>query len=277
MAAPCKLLIYLCLLNTDMPKVLALVPGGHDIAVNHQLSFPVRGSCVFCASFKTQRSQSLTGSGFRAGNKKIDVKENTSRVTGEAAVEVRNMRIQKSIGGKLYMGFGLIMAIVVFAFIVNWLAVRHEQTTRALYKKSITMVENLSKLERARNQNRLFLRNFLLNGDRRESDQLTRGESEVESLIADIKENGMNLGDTARIRQLLDQLSDAERDWGRTFATPLMEKRRQVDTGSATVAELQIAYLQATPTPEQKQREEQPMLQLAAMTKQANKDAEESD
>jgi hypothetical protein len=49
-----------------------------------------------------------------------------------------------------------------------------------------------------------------------------------------------------------------------------MEKRRQVDTGSATVAELQIAYLQATPTPEQKQREEQPMQQLAAMTKQAN-------
>ena len=79
-----------------------------------------------------------------------DVKENTSRVIGEAAVEVRNMRISKSIGGKLYMGFGLIMAIVVGAFIVNWLAVRHEQTTRALYKKSITMVENLSKLDRAK-------------------------------------------------------------------------------------------------------------------------------
>ncbi len=116
------------------------------------------------------------------------------------------MRINKSIGGKLYMGFGLIMFIVVFAFLVNWLAVRHEQTTRALYKKSITMVENLSKLDRARNQNRLFLRNFLLNGDRRESDALARGESEVESLITDIKENGMTLGDTVRVRQLLDQL-----------------------------------------------------------------------
>jgi methyl-accepting chemotaxis protein len=187
------------------------------------------------------------------------------------------MRIQKSIGGKLYMGFGLIMAIVVFAFIVNWLAVRHEQTTRALYKKSITMVENLSKLERARNQNRLFLRNFLLNGDRREADALARGQNEVEALINDIKESGTAMGDVLRTRQLLDQLAETEREWGRLFATPLMEKRRQVDTGSATVAELQIAYLQATPTPEQKQREEQPMLQLAAMTKQANADAEESD
>ena len=45
-----------------------------------------------------------------------------------------------------------------------------------------------------------------------------------------------------RAKQLLDQLADAEREWGRTFAAPLMEKRRQVDTGSATVAELQIAY-----------------------------------
>ena len=70
------------------------------------------------------------------------------------------MSINKTIGGKLYMGFGLIMAIVVAAFLVNWLAVRHEQTTRALYKQSISMVESLSKLDKARNQNRLFLRNY---------------------------------------------------------------------------------------------------------------------
>ncbi|HXO38181.1 MAG TPA: hypothetical protein VN872_06065, partial [Candidatus Acidoferrum sp.] len=67
------------------------------------------------------------------------------------------MRINKTIGGKLYLGFGLIMAIVVVAFLVNWLAVRHEQTTRALYKQSITMVESLSRLDKARSENRLFL------------------------------------------------------------------------------------------------------------------------
>ncbi|HEY2235407.1 MAG TPA: methyl-accepting chemotaxis protein [Candidatus Angelobacter sp.] len=187
------------------------------------------------------------------------------------------MSINKTIGGKLYMGFGLIMAIVIAAFLVNWLAVRHEQTTRALYKQSISMVESLSKLDKARNENRLFLRNFLLNGDRREADALSRGQGDVERLINEIKENGTTLGDTNRARQLLDQLAEAERDWSRTFAAPLMEKRRQVDTGSATVAELQIAYLQATPTPEQKQREEQPLVQLAGMMKSANTDAESSD
>ena len=186
------------------------------------------------------------------------------------------MSINKTIGGKLYLGFGLIMAIVIGSFLFNWLAVRHEQTTRALYKKSITMVENLSRLDRARNENRLFLRNFLLNGDRREADALAKGESDVDGMIAEIK-NGLAMEDSSRARQLLDQLADSERDWSRTFAAPLMEKRRQVDTGSATVAELQIAYLQATPTPEQKQKEEQPLLQLGGMVKTANQSAEESD
>ena len=85
------------------------------------------------------------------------------------------MSINKTIGGKLYLGFGLIMAIVIGSFLFNWIAVRHEQATRALYKKSITMVENLSRLDKARNANRLFLRNFLLNGDRREADALVQG------------------------------------------------------------------------------------------------------
>jgi methyl-accepting chemotaxis protein len=203
--------------------------------------------------------------------------KNTSRATGEAAVRrFGNMSINKTIGGKLYLGFGLIMAIVIGSFLFNWLAVRHEQATRALYKKSIAMVENLSRLDKARNANRLFLRNFLLNGDRREADELAKGESEVDGMIAEIK-NGLAMDDSTRARQLLDQLADSERDWARSFAAPLMEKRRQVDTGSATVAELQIAYLQATPTPEQKQKEEQPLLQLDGMVKTANLAAEESD
>jgi methyl-accepting chemotaxis protein len=188
------------------------------------------------------------------------------------------MRMNKTIGGKLYLGFGLIIIIVVFAFIVNLGAVGHEQSTRALYKKSITMVEDLSKLDRMRNQNRLFLRNFLLNGDRREADSLAHGQSELEALINQVKETANALDeDGARVRQLLDQLADSEREWLRNFANPLMEKRRQVDNGSATVAELQIAYLQATPTPEQKQREEQPLVQLGQIIRDANDRAGRSD
>jgi methyl-accepting chemotaxis protein len=189
------------------------------------------------------------------------------------------MQMNKSIGGKLYLGFGLIMVIVVFAFIVNWVAVKHEQSTRALYKESISMVESLSRLDKMRNENRLYLRNFLLNGDRREADALAHGQSDLDAVINQIKNTAGSLGDNngSNVRQLLDQLAESEREWTRNFANPLMEKRRQVDTGSATVAELQIAYLQATPTPEQKQREELPLLQLEGIIKQANGKAEDSD
>ena len=38
-----------------------------------------------------------------------------------------------------------------------------------------------------------------------------------------------------------------EQSWANEFANPLTEKRRAVDSGNATVAELQIFYLQKDP------------------------------
>src|SRR5215467_8340824 len=105
------------------------------------------------------------------------------------------MQMNKSIAGKLYLGFGLIMVIVVFAFIVNWIAVKHEQSTRELFKQSISMVENLSGLDKKRNENRLYLRNFLLNGDRREADLLAKGQVDLDGLINQIKATAGSLGD----------------------------------------------------------------------------------
>jgi hypothetical protein len=56
------------------------------------------------------------------------------------------MRIGKTIGGKLYLGFGLVLGTVIVMFLVNYIAVLHEQSTRALYQKSIKMADNLAKL-----------------------------------------------------------------------------------------------------------------------------------
>ena len=39
-------------------------------------------------------------------------------------------------------------------------------------------------------------------------------------------------------------MQTSEQNWARDFATPLMDKRKDVDSGNATVAELQIFYLQ---------------------------------
>src|SRR5581483_11009308 len=40
---------------------------------------------------------------------------------------------------------------------------------------------------------------------------------------------------------------NAERQWETSFGRPLVEKRKQVDDGSTTVADLQIYYLQLNP------------------------------
>jgi methyl-accepting chemotaxis protein len=184
----------------------------------------------------------------------------------------------QTIGGKLYVGFGSILAIVLVMSLVNVATVWHEQGTKATYQKSIKMMEGVSRLEKARNENRLRLRSFLLNGDTREAEALTRGLIDVEERINDLKGTSAALGEgSAKLHALLDQMQDMEKEWMSSFASPLIEKRRQVDGGSSTVAELQIAYLQATPTPEQKKKEDDTLLQLYDIVKQGLDSAEKSD
>src|SRR5262249_20789774 len=121
------------------------------------------------------------------------------------------------------------------------------------------------------------LRNFLLNGDSRESDFLTKGIDEVELTISKIEGTTANLDQQReKAKQLLEEIRAIEKEWAGNFAAPLMEKRRQVDGGSATVAELQISYLQANPGQEQ-QRELEPTAQLTQIISDAVKEANESD
>ena len=190
---------------------------------------------------------------------------------------MKTMSFNKTIGGKLYWGFGMVLTIVFCAFTMNLIAVWHGQTTKATYQQAIKMVESMSKLDRARDENRLHLRNFLLNGDTRESDDLSRGITDIDQRINEIEEASANLGDdSGKAKQLLKQVREVEHDWATTFAAPLVDKRRQVDAGSSTVAELQIAYLQANPGSEQK-KEEEPLAQLNAITNEALAKANSSD
>jgi len=187
------------------------------------------------------------------------------------------MRIGKTIGGKLYWGFGGILVVVVFLSLLDLIAVRHEQTTKDMYKTAIAMARQMSTLNHDIMNNRLHLRNFLLNGDSRESDLLTKGGEEVDKQLTTIEETTSLLSqDRERAKELLETVRAAEKDWMANFAAPLMDKRRQVDGGSATVAELQIAYLQANPDQEQK-KEEEPIMDLDKIIKAAVIDADKSD
>jgi methyl-accepting chemotaxis protein len=125
--------------------------------------------------------------------------------------------------------------------------------------------------------NRLHLRNFLLNGDSREADLLSKGTNDINELINKTEETASSLAAVRdKAKNLLKQVHDIEKDWTENFAAPLIEKRKQVDAGSATVAELQIAYLQANPGEEQK-KEEEPLSELNALMAESIVKAEASD
>ena len=186
-----------------------------------------------------------------------------------------------SIRKKLYWGFGLILITVFMLFLVNMFTVLHEHAARDTAKKAVEMVQAMSKLEQVRMQNRLRLRNFLLNGDTKEFDSLQEDEQRIDGFIATAEDKASALADaksdnSARAKTLLETIRDTEKEWLRTFAVPLADKRRQVDSGTSTVAELQIAYLQADPSKWQV-RETSPMKELESWVQDAMDSSQTSD
>ena len=153
-----------------------------------------------------------------------------------------------SIRKKLYWGFGSILIVVFALFMANIFAVMHERNAKTLADQVTELVQAKSKLDQVRMQNQLRLRNFLLSGDNGEAKALIDAEGELTGWITTAKDKASALGDGAgRARDLLEQVRKVEESWLSEFANPLMDKRRHVDNGSSTVAELQIAYLQAEP------------------------------
>src|SRR5579864_7065439 len=138
-----------------------------------------------------------------------------------------------TIGKKLYMNFGIILTMVVVLFLVNWSAVRREHAAKAL-------ADETSAVRFQMMQNRLYLSNYLLSGDTREVDRMNEGLRTLNDKL----EQGKSLAVSDLVKTALAKVQQLEQSWGKEFAQPLIEKRKDVDSGNATVAELQIYYLQ---------------------------------
>src|SRR5580704_1182033 len=80
-----------------------------------------------------------------------------------------------TIGKRLYRGFGSILLILVVLFTVNLIAGFKESSAR---KDASMALESVRAIEAVRYQimlNRLNLNNFLLSGDPRDEEKVTRG------------------------------------------------------------------------------------------------------
>ncbi|HEY1678999.1 MAG TPA: methyl-accepting chemotaxis protein [Candidatus Sulfotelmatobacter sp.] len=145
-----------------------------------------------------------------------------------------------TIGKKLYVNFGIILTTVLILFLVNWFAVQREHSAKKAAEGSLELADTTNSVRFQMMQNRLYLSNYLLSGDTREVDRMNEGMR----MLNDKLEQGKNLASSDQVKGSLQKVQQLEQSWGKEFAQPLIEKRKDVDSGNATVAELQIYYLQ---------------------------------
>src|SRR5690348_6209161 len=149
-----------------------------------------------------------------------------------------------TIGKKLYAGFGLILGILAVLFLVYSVAGYLEKSAR---DNASMAFDNKSTIESVRSQvmvNRLNMNNFLLSGDPRDEEKVNKGLTD----IADLIKRGEAQANNDAVHTALIQVESTETSWADSFAKPLIAKRHQVDSGDATVSDLQIFYLQKDPS-----------------------------
>src|SRR5438034_8179892 len=148
-----------------------------------------------------------------------------------------------TIGKKLYAGFGLILAIFCVLMMVNIISGLVAKSAR---NNAGMALDSKTTIESVRNQimmNRLNMNNFLLSGDPRDEEKVNKGLTDMSDLI---KRGEAQVANDA-VHTALIQVESTEVSWADNFAKPLLAKRHQVDSGDATVSDLQIFYLQKDP------------------------------
>ena len=148
-----------------------------------------------------------------------------------------------TIGKRLYLGFGSVISILLLLFFVNLLASWRESSAR---KDATAALENVRTIESVRYQimlNRHNMDNFLLSGDPRDEEKINKGFTDINDLL----KRGESQTTSDSVKTALIQVESTEASWSDNFAKPLLAKRHQVDSGDATVSDLQIFYLQKDP------------------------------
>jgi methyl-accepting chemotaxis protein len=138
------------------------------------------------------------------------------------------------------MNFGAVLAMVVVLLLIDLVAVQREHSAKAAASQALAMAETTDKITFQMMQNRLSLSSYLLSGDTRELERLNEGMRKLNDYLQDSETKASS----EEQRSALLNLQKNEQAWMTDFATPVISKRKDVDAGNATVAELQIFYLQ---------------------------------
>src|SRR5580700_4666631 len=148
-----------------------------------------------------------------------------------------------TIGKKLYLGFGAVLAIMLVLFIINIFTVRREYNARSTVASTLSDVKSIETVRYQMMENRLYLGNYLLSGDLRDEEKTNKGVNDLAQLLKDAQSKVSD----ANLKSAFVEVEEGERSWAEDFAKPMIAKRHQVDAGDATVSDLQIYYLQHDP------------------------------
>ena len=148
-----------------------------------------------------------------------------------------------TIGKQLYRGFGVILATLAVLLVVDLAALWKAKSASNEAAATLDSVRTAEAVRYQIMQNRLNLNNFLLSGDPRDEDKVNKGFTELSDLV----KRGQSQTSNDYLRTALIQVEGTEASWADNFAKPLLAKRHQVDSGDATVSDLQIFYLQKDP------------------------------
>ena len=144
---------------------------------------------------------------------------------------------------KLLWGFGVVLAIMGFLLIVTIFSAIRQSSTQNAVKYSSDDFQAIANIRYQLIENRQTLSTYLLSGDLRDEDKTNKGISELQTLLKDRESKASD----SNLRSILSQVDDNERGWADQFAKQMIAKRHQVDSGDATVSDLQIFYLQHDP------------------------------
>jgi len=137
----------------------------------------------------------------------------------------------------------VILAILAVLLVVNLAALWKARSASNEASATLESVRTAEAVRYQIMQNRLNLNNFLLSGDPRDEDKVNHGFTE----LSDQLKRGQTQTANDYLRTALIQVESTEASWADNFAKPLLAKRHQVDSGDATVSDLQIFYLQKDP------------------------------
>ncbi|HWF40039.1 MAG TPA: methyl-accepting chemotaxis protein [Candidatus Acidoferrales bacterium] len=148
-----------------------------------------------------------------------------------------------TIGKKLYLRFGAVLAIMLCLLMLNIFTLRRQFAARAAVASTLFDVQTIESVRYQIMENRLALGDYLRSGDRRDEERVNKGVNDLRQLL----HQGEGMAEDPELRGALAQVEENERVWADSFASSMLQKRHQVDSGKATISELEAYYLQQNP------------------------------